>query len=81
MSATALMIDEQVEVGGADLGVEEVLDAVREFGLASLGLVAWEYSLPETAAASAWAAAVSRGLIFAVGTCPATGETLFAVAD
>jgi hypothetical protein len=80
MSATALPIE--IEPDERDsCGVPQVLDAVSEFGAASLGLVAWEYDLPESAVAHAWAAAISQQLIQGVGVCPETGEALFALSD
>jgi hypothetical protein len=80
MSATAVAIDEQVAVAEDGIGLAHVLDAVREFGLASLGLVAWEYSLPEGAVVDAWSAALEQGLIQRVSVCEETGEPLFALA-
>ena len=47
--------------------LEEVLETVREFGAASLGLVAWELSRPEEELAPAWAYAVRTGLLLQVG--------------
>lgn len=80
MSATAVAIDEQVPATEDDLGLAHVLDAVREFGLASIGLVAWEYCVSESAAVGAWSAALDQGLIECVCICEETGETLFALA-
>jgi hypothetical protein len=80
MSATAVAIDEQVAAAEDELGVVQVLDAVREFGLASLSLVAWEYCLPESSVVGAWSAALGQGLIERVSICEETGETLFALA-
>jgi hypothetical protein len=81
MSATALATEQQVALGEDDPGLTEVLDVVREFGLASLGLVAWEFCVAESAVAGAWSTAISQGLISAVGTCPESGETLFTLTD
>lgn len=47
--------------------LDEVLDTVREFGAASLGLVAWELSLAEEEIAPAWAHAIRRGLLKPAG--------------
>jgi hypothetical protein len=47
--------------------LDEILDTVREFGAASLGLVAWELSLPEEELAPAWAYAIRTGLLRPVG--------------
>ena len=47
--------------------LEEILDTVQEFGAASLGLVAWELSLPEEELAPAWAHAIRTGLLRPVG--------------
>jgi hypothetical protein len=81
MSATAIASDEQGTAAEDELDVGRLLDTVREFGLASLGLVAWEYCLPERAIAGAWAAAVSQGLLRSIGPCPETGEMMFAVGE
>jgi hypothetical protein len=45
----------------------EVLETVREFGAASLGLVAWELSLAEEDLAPAWSYAILNGLLRPVG--------------
>lgn len=58
--------------------LDEILDTVREFGAASLGLVAWELSLPEEDLAPAWAYAIRTGLLRPVGAgmhAPAHDET------
>ncbi len=47
--------------------LDEILETVAEFGAASLGLVAWELSLPEEELAPAWAHAVSTGLLRPAG--------------
>ena len=47
--------------------LDEILETVREFGAASLGLVAWELSLPEEDLAPAWAYAIRTGLLQPVG--------------
>jgi hypothetical protein len=65
--------------------LEEILDTVREFGAASLGLVAWELSLSEEELAPAWAHAIRTGLLRPVGAgmhAPAVvaGETTYTLA-
>jgi hypothetical protein len=77
MSALATTEAERRDLDG--VGLPDVLDTVQEFGLASRGLVAWEYGLPESAVADAWSVAVGQGLIRAVGICDETGETMFAL--
>lgn len=62
------------------LDVEAVVETVKEFGVASLELVAWEFSVPEDSIATAWNRAVRKQLIRPVGPCPETGEGLFAIA-
>ncbi len=57
--------------------LSEVLGAIAEFGLASLGLVAWELCLPEEAVTSTFGEALSDGLIEAVGRCPRTRERMY----
>jgi hypothetical protein len=47
--------------------LDEILETVREFGAASLGLVAWELSLEEEELAPAWAYAIQSGLLWPVG--------------
>lgn len=63
-----------------EIGVDEIVETVKEFGVASLELVAWEFSVSEEAVAAAWNRAVRKQLIRPVGLCPQTGEGLFAVA-
>jgi hypothetical protein len=65
---------------GETIDLDEVVQTVREFGAASLELVAWEFSLPETAVAGAWNRAIRKQLIRPVGPCPETGEGMFAIA-
>jgi hypothetical protein len=62
------------------IDLDEVVETVKEFGAASLGLVAWEFSLPEASVAVAWNRAIRKQLIRPVGPCPETGEGMFAVA-
>lgn len=47
--------------------LDETLETVREFGAASLGLVAWELSLGEEELEPAWAYAIRNGLLRPVG--------------
>jgi hypothetical protein len=65
--------------------LEEILDTVEEFDAASLGLVAWELSLPEEELAPAWAHAIRTGLLRPVGAgmhapAVAAGETTYRLA-
>jgi hypothetical protein len=62
------------------IDVDEVVETVKEFGVASLELVAWEFSVSEDSVATAWNRAVRKQLIRPVGPCPETGEGLFAIA-
>ncbi len=55
--------------------LDEILETVREFGAASLGLVAWELSLGEEELAPAWAHAVRTGLLRRAGTALQAGAT------
>jgi hypothetical protein len=62
--------------------LDEVLETVREFGAASLGLVAWELSLAEEDLAPAWSFAIANGLLRPVGagmhaTSSHEAETLY----
>ena len=66
--------------------LDEILKTVQEFGAASLGLVAWELSLPEEELAPAWAHAIRTGLLRPVGAgghAPAVGagETSYTLAS
>jgi hypothetical protein len=63
-----------------DVGLDDVLETVQEFGAASLELVAWEFCLAADALEGVWRQAVQRGLISPVGRCPSTGELMFAPA-
>ncbi len=60
--------------------VSEVLGAIAEFGLASVGLVAWELCLPEEAVTPTFGEALSGGLIEPVGRCPCTRERMYRLA-
>jgi hypothetical protein len=60
--------------------LHEVLETIGGFGTASLGLVAWELSLPEQELDAAWRAAERDRLIRHVGRCDETGEALYALA-
>jgi hypothetical protein len=55
----------------------EILDTIREFETASLELVAWELSLPESALTSAWDRALGERLIESAGLHPQTGEQMY----
>ncbi len=57
-----------------------ILETIGDFGEASVGLVAWELSLPEQALAAAWRQAVSQRLIEEVGRCPETAELMYRLA-
>jgi hypothetical protein len=82
MSATAELARTGFDHDDEDTGgLPGVLDTVREFGVASLGLVAWEYGVSERKLTAAWTTAVRQGLIREVGTCPETGENMFALTD
>jgi hypothetical protein len=60
--------------------LEAVVETIEEFGSASIELVAWELSLPTESVDGVWERAVERHLIEKVGDCPATGESMFALA-
>ncbi len=60
--------------------LSEMLDTIAEFGDASIGLVAWELSLPEDALDAAWAQALEVGLIEASRRCSQTSELMFRLA-
>ena len=56
---------------------EDVLEAIDQFGLASIGLVAWELFLSEEELVPAWRGASILGLIERVGRCPYTREPMY----
>ncbi len=56
---------------------EDVLEAIDQFGLASIGLVAWELFLSEEELVPAWRGATILGLIERVGRCPYTREPMY----
>jgi hypothetical protein len=56
---------------------EDVLEAIDQFGLASIGLVAWELFLSEVELVPAWRGATILGLIERVGRCPYTREPMY----
>jgi hypothetical protein len=60
--------------------LEEILETVREFGSASLGLVAWEFSLDDSELIGVWDLAVGEGLLRLVGHSQGTGEQMYALA-
>jgi hypothetical protein len=55
----------------------DVLEAIEQFGLASIGLVAWEMFLTEEELVPAWRQAKTMGLIERVGRCPYTREPMY----
>jgi hypothetical protein len=59
----------------------DALEAVGQFGLASIGLVAWELFLTEEVLVPAWRHATSQRLIEAVGRCPFTRERMYRLVD
>ena len=59
---------------------EDVLEAIDQFGLASIGLVAWELSLAEEDLVPAWRDAAILGLVERVGRCPYTREPMYRLA-
>jgi hypothetical protein len=60
-----------------ELSLATVLGAVAEFGTASIGLVAWEYMVEQSAAEPAMIAAIRSGLLQASGIDIETGELLY----
>jgi hypothetical protein len=61
--------------------LEDVLGAVREFGSASIELVAWEFSVSEDELIGVWDQAVGEGLLRPVGDSRGTGEQMYAFAE
>ena len=59
---------------------DDVLEAIDQFGLASIGLVAWELSLAEEEVVPAWRDAAILGLVERVGRCPYTREPMYRLA-
>jgi hypothetical protein len=59
---------------------DDVLEAIDQFGLASIGLVAWELSLAEEDLVPAWRDAAILGLVERVGRCPYTREPMYRLA-
>ena len=59
---------------------EDALEAIDQFGLASIGLVAWELSLAEEDLVPAWRDAAILGLVERVGRCPYTREPMYRLA-
>jgi hypothetical protein len=55
----------------------DVLEAIEQFGLASIGLVAWELFLGEEELVPAWREAKAMGVIERVGRCPYTREPMY----
>lgn len=59
----------------------EVLDAIGQFELASIGLIAWEHFLGEEELVPAFRQATDSGLIERVGRCPYTREPMYRLTD
>jgi hypothetical protein len=55
----------------------DVLEAIEQFGLASIGLVAWEMFLTEEELVPAWRQMKAMELIERVGRCPYTREPMY----
>jgi hypothetical protein len=62
-------------MGSFDLGA--LLAAVEEFGSASLGLLAWEFMLPEDAVEPTWQLALEERLLRPAAHDPPTGEPMY----
>jgi predicted Rdx family selenoprotein len=77
---------ETLEVVGAvkdDVGavtLEEVLETVGEFGMASQDLVAWEFAVDGSELATVWDQAVGEGLLRPVKGRDETGEQMYVLA-
>jgi hypothetical protein len=54
-----------------------LLEAVEEFGSASLGLLAWEFILPEAVIEPVWQLAREEHLLRPVAHDPPTGEPMY----
>jgi hypothetical protein len=83
MRETTIISEPGLSGTSADLdtvGLEDVVETVREFGVASIELVAWELSLPTSSIDPSWTRAVERRLITEVGSDPGTGESMFTLA-
>jgi hypothetical protein len=57
--------------------LEDVLETVGEFGMASRDLVAWEFALDEGELAEVWDQAVGEGLLRPVAGRDGTGEQMY----
>ena len=66
--------------GESAVSLEDVLETVEEFGSASLGLIAWEFSVPVTDLVELWDQAVGAGLLRPVGSRDGAGEQMYATA-
>ena len=55
----------------------DVLEVIEQFGLASIGLVAWELFLDEEDLVPAWRDLAAAGLLERVGRCPYTREPMY----
>ena len=60
--------------------LNETIAIVKEFGSASLGLVAWELNVDESEIEPAWERAKRDGLIRLAHVCPTTKEQMFVLA-
>ena len=54
-----------------------VIDTLREFGAASLELVAWELDVPESTIQPHWELLMALGVITLAGRCPEYGERMY----
>ncbi len=57
--------------------LDDVLEAIEQFGVASIGLVAWEFFVTEEELVPAWRDATILGLVERVGRCPYTREPMY----
>jgi len=81
VESTPQRTTDAIETLAATVGVDDIVETVKEFGAASLELVAWEFSLPPRVVDAPWRQAVERGLIAPVGRCPDTYEQMFVPQD
>jgi hypothetical protein len=61
--------------------LDDVLEAIDGFQLASIGLVAWDLCVGEDAVVPAWREAMQHRLIERVGRCPMTREPMYMLAS
>jgi hypothetical protein len=57
--------------------VDDVLEVIEQFALASIGLVAWELFLDEEDLVPAWRELAATGVLERVGRCPYTREPMY----